>query len=241
MSYSQLKKSQDELDKIFSNKSKITKIRDYDDKNLNVILSSENFIGSLKPVLERMLKSELDDLKVVLIPNAGIGTEKMQMSYSYLEQFTTLNNMYLKQLDIERWPKSLILESLKRCDVISFSGGLASRLLKAIDDIEIREYIVKIIRSGKPFVGFSAGAMTLPKTTYFARHFMGEQDVEIENVSPLGIIDFEVYPHFEDIMLPAVKSMIPNDLNVEAYAMRDYDALIITGGELLQAGNPIKI
>jgi len=241
MSYTKLRKTKEELDKIFSTKSKISKIRNLDDKNLNLILSSENFVGTLKPILENILGDDLDDKKIILIPNAGVGTEKMEMSYYYLEQFTTLNNMYLKQLDVLRWPKDLILRALKDCDVISFSGGVVSRLLKSINDANIRNELLDILKSGKPFVGFSAGAMAMPKTTYFARNFIGEPDPEVVNYEPFGLVDFEIYPHFEDVILPSIKMMIPNDKNIEAYALREFEALIITNGELLQAGNPVKI
>lgn len=241
MSYSKFIKTQEEFDEIFSTKSEISKVRDFKDKNLNLILSSENIVGSLKPMLENMLNNDVDDLKVALIPNAGIGTAKMQMSYEYLEQFTTINNMYLKLLDIERWPKELILEGLEKCDIISFSGGSVSRLLKAIDKIGIRHELVNFFKSGKPFIGFSAGAMCMPETTYFARNFIGEPDPDVGTVKPLGLVDFEVYPHFEDIMLPSVKSMLPQEENIEAYGLKPTEAMIVTKGELLQAGSPIKL
>lgn len=241
MSYSQFKKSADEFDEIFSMKSKISKVRDYHNENLNLILSSENIVGTLKPILEKMLDKELDDLKVALIPNAGIGTDKMQMSYVYLEQFTTINNMYLKQLDIERWPKKLILDGLNKCDIISFSGGSVSRLLQAIDEINIRKEILALLRAGKPFIGFSAGAMIMSESTYFAEQFIGEPDPELAKLDPLGLVEFEVYPHFEPIMLPSIQSMLPPDSNIEAYALTANEALIVTKGELLQAGNPVYI
>lgn len=241
MSYSQLKKTDDEFAEIFSQKSKITKIRNFDDKNLNLILSSENIVGSLKPILENMLGHTIDDHKVALIPNAGVGTDKMQMSYVYLEQFTTINNMYLKQLDLERWPKELILEDLEKCDVISFSGGLVSRLMGSIDALGIRDNLVSMFRAGKPFIGFSAGAMCMPKTTYFAQKFIGEPDPEAEKTKPLGLVDFEIYPHFEDVMLPSLRELLPKDKNIEAYAIKATEALIITKGELLQAGSPVRI
>ncbi len=241
MSYSKFIRTQEEFDQIFSRKSKVKKVRDFKDKNLNLILSSENIMGSLKPILENILNSEVDNLKVVLIPNAGVGTGKMQMSYEYLEQFTTINNMYLKLLDIERWPKELILESLRTCDIISFSGGMVSRLIKAIDKIGIREELLEMLRNGKPFIGFSAGAMSMAQTTYFAKHFIGESDPEVEEIRPLGLVDFEVYPHFEEIMLPSIQAMIPEGSNIEAYALKPTEAMIITKGELLQAGSPARI
>lgn len=241
MAYSKFIKTQEEFDEIFSTKSEVSKVRDFRNKDLNLILSSENIVGSLKPILEGMLDREVDDLKVALVPNAGVGTDKMQMSYQYLEQFTTINNMYLKQLDVERWPKELILEGLEKCDIISFSGGMVSRLLKSIDRLDIRKEVIELLHTGKPFIGFSAGAMCMSETTYFAQNFIGEPDPEVSEVKPVGLVDFEVYPHFEDVMLPSLQNMLPKNKNVEAYALKATEAMIVTKGELLQAGSPVKI
>lgn len=239
MSYRKFRKTTDEFSQIFSLSTKVSKIRDFPNKKLNVVLSSESFISSLLPILEKMLGDEIDNKKVVLIPNAGVGTEKVQMSYNYLVEFTTINNMYLKQLDLERWPKDIILESLHSCDVISISGGMVSRLLRAIDALGIRDELIEIINSGKPFFGFSAGSMVMSDTTQFAQHYMGEPDPEVAELSPLGIVDFEIYPHFEDTMLSSVKELASN--LKEAYAVRPHEALVITDGQLLKVGEPIKI
>lgn len=241
MSYSTFHKTEDEFKEIFSHASKISTVSNYPDKKINLILSSEHIVGTLKPILETMLESKLDDKKVVLIPNGGIGMGKVQMSYTYLEQFTTINNMYLKQLDILRWQKKLLLEALTSCDVISFSGGYVSNIIQAIDRANIRKEVVEILKKGKPFIGFSGGGMTMSKTTYFAQHFIGEPDPAVVGLKPLGLVDFEVYPHFEDIMLPSIKTMLPNNKKIEAYALRATEAMIVTKGKLRQAGSPIRI
>jgi len=149
--------------------------------------------------------------------------------------------MYLKQLDIDRWPKKLIIDSLKSCDVVAFSGGLVSRLMRIIDENELRSVFIDLFKSGKPFVGFSAGAMCLSETTYFLKNYIGDPDPDIDDIDPFGLIDFEVYPHFTDIMMPSVKMMLPSEKNIEAYGMNDREAMIIMNGELLKAGNPVRI
>ena len=81
----------------------------------------------------------------------------------------------------------------------------------------------------------------MSETTNFAKHFIGEPDPDVDGMTPLGLVNFEVYPHFEDIMLPSIKSMLSKNENIEAYALKATEAMIVTKGELLQAGNPIKI
>ncbi len=240
MSYADFKRYQKEFDEVFSLKSEITKISDYPDSRLNMVLSSAHFMGSLKPILCRMLKVEdLDDLKVALIPNAANYSGKMEMVYGYLEQFTTLNNMYLKMLDVSRWPKQLILDGLDNADIIAVNGGFVSYFIKALDEADLRNEFLEIIRGGKPYMGFSAGSMIFSETTHFAKHYINEQDPEINNVTPLGLVDFEVYPHFEPIMEASVRTMLPPEL--KGYAITDTEAIIITEGELLKAGEPLEI
>lgn len=235
MSYSKFKNKSEHAE-IFKVDSKVTQISDFPDKNLNLILPSENLFKSLKPVLERMLNSKLDDKKVVLIPNGGVKDDRAQMSYVYLQQFTSINNMYLKQLDLDRWPKNILEDSLRSCDAIVISGGLVSLLIKSIDRSGIRDVLIDLIKSGKPTIGFSAGAMLLSETTYFAQHYIGESDPEVVSEKPLGIVDFEIYPHFEDVLLPSITKLLPK--NIKGYALRASDAIIVTEGKLLKAGEP---
>lgn len=81
--------------------------------------------------------------------------------------------------------------------------------------------------------------MCLAQTTYFAEKFIGEEDPGVATLQPLGIVDFEIYPHFEDTLLPLVQALLPP--TIKGYALRPEDALIVTGGELLQAGAPVEI
>lgn len=238
MSYSKFK-GKAAFKEVFSVDSPVREIGAYPDEALNMILPSEHLFKSLKPMLEKMLGGALDDKKVVLIPNGGLDQARADMSYVYLQEFTTINNMYLKQLDLEKWPKEILLHSLETCDVICMSGGLVSRLLYAIDKAGIRENLVEIIEKGKPFVGFSAGAMCVSSSTHWAAHFIGESDPHVMNFSPLGLVNFEVYPHFEDNLLPAVEKLLPK--GVKGFALRPEDAVVITKGKFYFAGNPVEI
>ncbi|MCC7304442.1 Type 1 glutamine amidotransferase-like domain-containing protein [bacterium] len=238
MSYTKFKKKS-EFKEIFYVDAQIQEFMPYPNHGLNVILPSEHLFKSLKPILEKVLGGDLDNKKVVLIPNGGINEDRAHMSYVYLQQFTTINNMYLKQLDIENWPKKIILDALQDADVLVVSGGLVSRLLRSIDKANIRSEIVQMIKLGKPFVGFSAGAMCLSETTHFAENFIGESDPEVITENPLGVIDFEIYPHFEDNLYSRVEELLPK--NIRGFAVRPTDAVIITEGKLLLAGAPIPI
>lgn len=238
MSYSKFK-NKSFYKEVFDVDSKIKKVSDYQDNNINLILPSEFMFKTLKPVLEKMLQGKLDDKKVVLIPNGGEGKDRAHMSYVYLEEFTTINNMYLKQLDIDKWPVDVIKDAISNCDVVSISGGLVSRLLQSIDGSGVRDFLVKTIKSGKPFVGFSAGAMCVSRTTNFAEKFIGETDPDVVNFKPLGIVDFEIYPHFEDALLPSVKELLPKE--IKGFALRPSDAIVVTNGELFKMGDPIEI
>jgi dipeptidase E len=238
MSYTKFK-NKSQYKEIFETNSKITQMRTYPDKRINLILPSEHLVKTLKPVLEKMLKSELDDKKVALIPNGGVDEARMNMSYVYLQEFTTINNMYLKQLDLDKWPTDVLIESLNSCDVIVISGGFVSMLLKSIDKAGIREFLVKLIKSGKPFIGFSAGAMCLSSSTIFAEKYIGESDAVVKGLTPLGIIDFEIYPHFEDEMLGDVKKLLPD--GIKGYALHSSDAIVITDGTVYSAGNPVEV
>ncbi len=209
-------------------------------QKLNLLLCSDesNFLLELVPILEQMWGDKLDDKKIVLIPNGGIGEGRASMTQNCIEQFCINNNAYIKILDLEKTTKAKALDTLNSCDIIMIHGGYVSRIINAIDNLGIRNELLELINTGKPYIGFSSGSMVASTTTTVAETYPGEPDPDLAGLKPLGLVNFEIFPHFQDSMLEEV-TKLAKDVK-EAYAIRNTDALVVTNRQLLKVGNPVK-
>jgi peptidase E len=59
--------------------------------------------------------------------------------------------------------------------------------------------------SGSVYVGSSAGSMVAAQTLSVTEWYLGEGEPGASIFPGLSLIDFEIYPHYEDEMLPEIK------------------------------------
>lgn len=206
---------------------------------MKLVLASSSFINKLPDELTRLLGESLQDKKVVIIPNAGKGKEKMEMVYEKLEEYSLLHDMWIKLVDLDITETERIKKSLLDTDIVVFTGGLVSHLLKAIDQHNLRNLIINTILKEKFVMGFSAGAMVMSKTQHVAKNYIGEPDPEVEGIEGLGVIDFEVYPHYTPEAKDKIREHLPKDLTVNA--IEDGEAIIIAGENIYFTSNEIRI
>lgn len=208
-------------------------------KNARLALCSENYTAQIHVSLSNLFGGDLTGQTVCLIPNAGEGKDRQEMVSQYLRQFADVAKFKVQVLDLLTQTKASVLSVMESADIVSFSGGMVSRLVRAIDKVGIRLELVELIKSGKPTIGFSSGSMVMSSSVYFATDYIGEPDLEIEGVEPLGVVGFEMYPHFENAMLASVKQLTKGI--DEAYALGDNEALVVAGGKLYSIGKPVSL
>ena len=96
--------------------------------------------------------------KILIIPWATTGTEYAQVIQKQLEPLAGKNsftNAPAYPMNAEM--KALFLKQLDEATGVYLTGGDQERILKTIEDKEIRSAMTKKFKSGTPFVGTSAG------------------------------------------------------------------------------------
>ncbi len=209
---------------------------------MKAVLASADIINSkIFTALENLAgNSKLDKCTFGILPNAGQGTEKAEMVYwttSSMQSFCSCNFMLL---DLEYLDKHKFITSLNNCDGLVITGGLVSRLMRILDSQNLRQHVESVIRSNKLLLTTSAGSMCMSKTQELAINYIGEPDPDAKDVEGFGLIDFEVYPHFTQERLEDVKNII-NGKSINAYLLKNGEALVVNGSEVNFVGNPILI
>jgi peptidase E len=89
------------------------------------------------------------------------------------------------------------------------------------------------------YVGTSAGSMICSKSLDASEWYIGEPELNSKNLEGLGYIDFQIYPHFEDINLEKIRSAVHKDQkywllkNGQAVAINNKD-IKVCGGDIIK-------
>lgn len=152
----------------------------------------------------------LQNKKVLFIPTAAIGAST---DNSWKLESCTLTDLEkyeakVSVLELENQkPDKENFNTLAKPDIIWITGGKASYLLSWIYKTHFDVYIRSQLQSGTVYVGSSSGSMICSNTQYATKWYIGEPDPEIQNVRGMGLIDFEIYPHYEDDQFNQIENL----------------------------------
>ena len=115
---------------------------------------------------------------------------------SHLEYTEKAKNVFkILNLEIIDYTNKDLRESLKKCDGIFIGGGNTFLLLNKLYQYSLIDILKNKINSGIPYLGTSAGSnicgMTIGTTNDMPI-------VHVKNLEALGIIDFNINPHYLD-------------------------------------------
>ncbi|QQS38758.1 Type 1 glutamine amidotransferase-like domain-containing protein [Candidatus Woesebacteria bacterium] len=106
---------------------------------------------------------------------------------------------------LEDYKDKSVVEILKGKDIIWFHGGACGYLMYWIRRCELDKHLPKLLEEGSMYVGSSAGSMITASTLKVTEWYLGESEPGASIFPGFGFVDFEIYPHFEDGMLPEIK------------------------------------
>jgi len=107
---------------------------------------------------------------------------------------------------LEEYKSEKVVEVLRNKDIIWFAGGMAGYLMYWIIRCQLDKYLPKLLKSGSVYVGSSVGSMITAPILNTAEWYLRAPENGASLLPSLGFIDFEIYPHFEDDLLPEIKS-----------------------------------
>ncbi len=140
---------------------------------------------------------ELQGKVVTFIPTASIPesyTEYVRLGQESLEGL----GLRVLPLDVSKASSEEIAVSLSQNDLIYVSGGNTFYLLQELKRKGTDKLIQREIRSGKPYIGESAGAMILAPSVEYVQ-LMDETQVapELTSFAALGAITKYPLPHYK--------------------------------------------
>lgn len=204
-----------------------------------LVLISE--IGRLNSRLTHRLRKIIkrDSFTLAYIPSQSDKERKyFRKNKEFLSSIGVTDFVYF---DVDEEYNASLLEKLLTCDGIYLSGGNTFSFLYSLKKRDMICVIQRMVESGKPLIGVSAGAIMMADSIKIAE-FIDVNTIGIEEKSALGLVPFEFMPHWEkqQSQLEQLEEYSKATGN-KIYACFDGDGMIVIDGEVEVYGDILEI
>lgn len=177
---------------------------------------------------------KLEDCSVTYIPTASNGEswENWKAGESIKLVTSIWPNLRIVQLE-EVGRTQNVSEIIGTPDILWMAGGMAGYLLYWIRRTKLDKALPKILKAGTIYVGSSAGSMICAKTNYLAEFFPDEEEPGANLLPGLGLIDFEIFPHFEEKYMAPLKKYWGKG---SIYLLKNGDVITVVDGNVKVLG-----
>jgi peptidase E len=127
-----------------------------------------------------------------------------------------------------------VLEEVKKSDILWMAGGMAGYLLYWIRRVGLEKILPEMLGKGVLYVGSSAGSMICSKTQYSSEWYIGDTEPGASLFTGLGLINFEIYPHYEEELLPKIKKLHKEG---SLYLLKDGEAIVVEDNSVKVLGD----
>lgn len=125
------------------------------------------------------------------------------------------------------------LTPIREADYIWMAGGMSGYLLYWLRRTQLDGLLPQWLEQGKIYIGSSAGSMVCSKTQYLSEIYLGDNEPGASVIPGLGLVDFEIYPHYEDKMRAEIEAVWPKG---KLYLVKNGEAITVKNGQIQVLG-----
>ena len=116
-----------------------------------------------------------------------------------------------------------VIQQIEGKDIVWFAGGMAGYLLYWIRRSELDKNLSRILHHSI-YIGSSAGSMIAGNSLDIAEWYPGDQEVGASIFPGLRLVDFDIYPHYEESMLEVINN---NYKGNKLYLLKNGEEIIV--------------
>lgn len=170
---------------------------------------------------------------VVYIPTARngenpFGTWKDSGTWDFLNK----SGMSVSSVQLEDYKDGVELDLFENKDIIWFTGGACGYLMYWIRRTGLDLFLPKLLENSL-YVGGSAGSMVASKTLSVADWYIGETERGASDIPGLGLVDFDIYPHYEDELYEQIKEKYKGN---KLYLLKNGEEIIVEDDKVIVIG-----
>jgi peptidase E len=140
--------------------------------------------------------------------------------------------------DIEEMSLKEMRTEFMNKDILWFNGGNTSYLMRQVRKKGLENILPEIL-SQTVYVGSSAGSMIWSKSLEIAEWYPGGPEPGASKVPGMGLLDFQIFPHYEEQLLEIIKKHKKEDQ--EYWLLKNEQAVSYDNGHIDTYGGEIKI
>lgn len=188
--------------------------------------------------LREFVGEPLDQLRIVYIPTAN--NSEVRGTWRTGESVKVVGSLTpnFKIVELEESIERDITGEFDEADILWFAGGLSGYLLYWIRRSGFIDLLPKLLDKGVIYVGSSAGSMAASKTQEVSEWYIGESEPGASLIPGLGLVDFEIYPHYEDELYDKINNLWTKGT---LYLLKNGEVITVDGDNVEILGEERKI
>jgi len=125
------------------------------------------------------------------------------------------------------------LPSFENANIVWFAGGQPGYLMYWIRRTKFDLKLKELLIAGTFYVGSSAGSMVASDSLNVTEWYIGEGEFGASVIPGLGLVDFEIYPHFQDELVDEIRAKYKGN---KLYLLKNGEEIIVEGGKITVIG-----
>lgn len=174
----------------------------------------------------------LDKKTVVYIPTAANGEYYGSWKGGESIQVAQSLGADLRIVELENSAYTNVLQQIGQPDVLWIAGGMSGYLLYWMRRTKLDQALPSLLKKTL-YVGSSAGVMVCSQTQNVAEWFLADPEPGAGLGPGLGLIDFEVYPHYEDELYDQIKQRWTNG---KLYLLKNGEVITVVDDQVQVLG-----
>lgn len=131
-------------------------------------------------------------------------------------------------VQLENYKNSSVIKELEGKDVLWFGGGSPGYLMYWIRRCGIDKALPELLKKSIYF-GSSAGAMIAGRSLEVTEWYPGDSEPGASAIPALHLVDFDIYPHYEESMLNTIKKQYHGN---KLYLLKNGEEIIVEDGKI---------
>ncbi|HKB88275.1 MAG TPA: Type 1 glutamine amidotransferase-like domain-containing protein [Patescibacteria group bacterium] len=139
----------------------------------------------------------------------------------------------VKLVQLEEYRSDSVIKEIVGKDIVWFAGGMAGYLMYWVRRCRLDQNLKDVLDKGTLYVGSSAGSMVAGQSLEIASWSFIDEERGSEYIKPLGLVDFDIYPHYEESLYEKIKK---NYKGNKLYLLKNGEEIIVEDGKITVVG-----
>ena len=168
---------------------------------------------------------------IAYVPTAANGENPYDEWQTESSSWKLVNTLgaHVTPVVLEEYKNSSAIDVLKDKDIIWFAGGACGYLMYWLRRCELDKHLPALLEAGSVYVGSSAGSMITGPNLDIVEWYLGESEAGASVIPTLNLVDFTIYPHYEDELLPEIKKHWKGN---QLYLLKNGEAIAVVDGKV---------